>query len=317
MTFTRFLSAVRATLGVAILLCSAAACGDSTGPKDRDAPPEYDLVFDGVDALGRRVLYHASLEDADALLIGDGIEGVRPSPSPDGLRLAFHTIETYQERSRLRILDAPSLTPDWLEATDASEREVTWSPDGRKVAFVSKRDDWIGGDIFVADVSGHRLINIRNLTPRIDASPEIEPQYTPAWSPDGTRIAFTSYRSGGPAIWIMNTDGTNARQLTSHGNHIDALPSWSPDNREIAFQRNSPVGTRIGIVSVDDKTLRFLPLASDAFGPAWSPDGKHIAVLSEADGERDVFVVTPAGEITRRIRRAGADYNPAWIRTPF
>jgi TolB protein len=303
-------------LAAAFLLPLAIACGDGTGPAPQSSEPEYDLLFDGEDALGRRLLYHASLGDLEPSLLGDGIEGMRPSPSPDGLRIAFHTLETYAERSRLRILDAPSLTPDWLEATDASEREVTWSPDGRRVAFVSKQDDWIGGDIFVADVVGRRLVNLRNLTPRIDASPDIEPQYTPAWSPDGTRIAFTSYRSGGPAIWVMNADGSDARQLTSHGDHIDALPTWSPDNRSIAFQRNSPQGTRIGIVSVDDGALRFMALPSDASAPAWSPDGKYLAVLSAPDGERDVFVVTPAGRITARVRRPGEDYNPAWIRRP-
>jgi TolB protein len=303
----------RALLSV-LTIVFAAACGNGTGPDSQVPPPQYDLVFDGADALGTRHLYRMSADGGAPTRIGGGIEGMRPSPSPDGTRIAFHTPETYAERSRLRVIDRPGETAEWLVATDASEREVTWSPDGRRVAFVSKQDDRIGGDIFVADVEGRRLVNMRNLTPRVDASPEIEPQYTPAWSPDGTRIAFTSYRSGGPAIWVMNADGTGARPLTDHGDHIDAFPTWSPDNRSIAFQRNSPIGTRVGIVSVEDRSLRFLPFASDAAAPAWSPNGEHIAILSAPDGDRDVFVVTTQGRIVSQVRREGADYNPAWSR---
>jgi Tol biopolymer transport system component len=297
----------------ALLLSFAFACRDATAPVRDEPAGTFDLVFDGEDALGRRLLFRSALDDAAPRLIGDGIEGMRPAPSPDGRRIAFYTPETYAQRAQLRVYDVATRGAEWLEGTDASERELTWSPDGRRAAFVSKRDDWLAGDIFVADVDGNRLANPRNLTPRTDASPEIEPQYTPAWSPDGTRIAFTSYRSGGPAIWVMDADGGNAHSLTSSGEYIDALPTWAPNGREIAFQRNGPSGTRVGIVSTDDKSLRFIPL-DEAAAPAWSPDGRHLAVVSTVDGDRDVIVITPNGTVVRRIRRPGTDFNPAWAR---
>ena len=296
----------------AVFLLLGVACRDTTAPVRDEPGVRYDLVFDGEDAIGRRVLFRAAFDDSVARLIGEGIEGIRPAPSPDGRRIAFNTPETYTERARLRVYETATGSVQWLEGTEASERELTWSPDGRRAAFVSRRDDWLGGDIFVAEIDGFRLANPRNLTPRVDASPEIEPQYTPAWSPDGTRIAFTSYGSGGPAIWVMDSDGGNARALTSSGDHIDALPTWSPNGREIAFQRNGPSGTRVGIVSSDDKSLRFIPL-DNAAAPAWSPDGRHLAVASTIDGDRDVVVITPDGSIVRRIHRTGADFYPAWI----
>ena len=298
--------------GRALLLLLAVACRDVTDPVRDEREVTHDLVFDGEDALDRRLLFRAALDDATPRLIGDGIEGMRPAPSPDGRRIAFYTPETYTEPARLRVYDTATGVIEWLVGTEASERELTWSPDGRRAAFVSKRDDLSGGDIFVADIDGLRLTNLRNLTPRVDASPEIEPQYTPSWSPDGTRIAFTSYRSGGPAIWVMDADGGNARALTSSGDHIDALPTWSPNGREIAFQRNDPSGTRVGIVSTDDRSIRFIPL-DDAAAPAWSPDGRHLAVASTIDGERDIVVITPGGSVVRRIRRPGADFYPAWL----
>src|SRR6266480_5707461 len=59
------------------------------------------------------------------------------------------------------------------------------------------------------------------------------------FSPDGRRIAFVSLRSGNPEIWVCNSDGSNAVQLTSFGGPFVTTPRWSPDGERIAFDSNA------------------------------------------------------------------------------
>ena len=89
--------------------------------------------------------------------------------------------------------------------------EPAWSPDGRKIAFQSKRDLWrkrATGEIYVMNADGSGK---RNLTrnPAQDGSP--------SWSPDGRRIAFVSNRDGRLEAHVMNADGSGQRSLTVQG----------------------------------------------------------------------------------------------------
>ena len=61
--------------------------------------------------------------------------------------------------------------------------------------------------------------------------------FLPTWSPDGTRIAFTSRRDGNDEIYVMNPDGSGQTRLTTDA-AIDAAPTWSPDGQRLAFQSN-------------------------------------------------------------------------------
>ena len=210
------------------------------------------------------------------------------------------------------ILDVATGSASFFDgATGWLEREATWSPDGARIAFHAQRDD-PAGDILVAEVVRRSLVNVRNLTPRTASSPLIDPDVTPAWSPDGSRIAFTGYRSGGAAIWVMNADGSGARQVTMIGAYGDYFPSWSADGKWLAFQRSYMTTTQVGIVSVDGGAPRLLQLPGNAYSPAWSPDGERIALVVDFDGDPDVVVMSASGEIETRIRRRGVDRNPAW-----
>ena len=98
----------------------------------------------------------------------------------------------------------------------------------------------------------------------------------PAWSPDGSRIAFTSVRRDG--IFVMNADGTSLRRVTTSPS-LDLEATWSPDGRRLAFSRNVPgYKTEIFVVGVDGKGLRRLTSNRGAdFEPDWAPNGKRIA----------------------------------------
>jgi len=86
-----------------------------------------------------------------------------------------------------------------LTSGDSQDSYSSWSPDGKRIVFVSDRSG--ANDIWVMNSDGKDLIQLTN-----DPYQDIYPFF----SPDGTKIAFTSGRSGGQSIWIMNSEGSNS-----------------------------------------------------------------------------------------------------------
>ena len=105
-------------------------------------------------------------------------------------------------------------------------RDPSWSPDGKRIAFVSFRgkDGW-DSDIYVMDVDGGNQ--------RILTNNDFDDQ-DPSWSPDGRRIAFVSGAWKNHDIYVIDADGENLRNL-SNNDFDDRYPSWSPDGRRITF----------------------------------------------------------------------------------
>lgn len=98
----------------------------------------------------------------------------------------------------------------------------------------------------------------------------------PAWSPDGSQLAFASVRRDG--LWVMRADGSGLRRVTRSPT-IDLQPTWSPDGRRLAFARTVPgYGTEIFVVGVDGRGLRRLTFnrGQDA-EPDWAPNGRRLA----------------------------------------
>jgi Tol biopolymer transport system component len=125
----------------------------------------------------------------------------------------------------------------------------------------------------------------------------------PAWSPDGSKIAFTSNRSGAPEIWVMNADGSGARRLVASPDG-DLYPAWSPDGLRIAFARTvSATGKHdIWFVNAGDgsgPTQLTDTDGADESQPAWSPDGSKIAFVTISDSDpnpnREVYVMGSDG----------------------
>jgi Tol biopolymer transport system component len=127
-----------------------------------------------------------------------------------------------------------------------------------------------------------------------------------AFSPDGRRVAFCSWRSGDGRIWICNVDGSACHELALPGGSDYACsPSWSPDGRRLTFDARSDAGFHVYIAAPDGGTIR--PLTSAATSddrPRWSRDGRWIYHSSTRSGDLQIWK-TPAD---------GPDANPAGVR---
>lgn len=147
------------------------------------------------------------------------------------------------------------------------------SPDGGRVAF-SAPDEAGNLDVYVVNRDGTGLA-------RLTVDPAVDDQ--PAWSPDGLKIAFRSFRAGKSDVWVMNADGSAPTNLTAANVSVpeesNEHPAWSPDGHEIAFSRGFGGGQAIFGVDPTDASLRQIVSRSGAnlLEPTWSPDGTTLA----------------------------------------
>jgi dipeptidyl aminopeptidase/acylaminoacyl peptidase len=180
-----------------------------------------------------------------------------------------------------------------LTDSSATDHGPTWSPDGRRLAFTSDRDS--AGDIFVLHPDGE----LDNLT----ASDRRETD--PAWSPDGQHIAFVRHDDASRArdVWIMDADGSGARNLTEQPDVIDTHPAWSPDGQQLAFMSTRDERVHLWVLDLDTGDVDNLseglhPREEDIHAlPAWSPDGDQIAFIRWRQGERSsVWLMDATGQ---------------------
>jgi Tol biopolymer transport system component len=106
----------------------------------------------------------------------------------------------------------------------------------------------------------------------------------PAWSPDGTRIAFQSYRDGNAEVYVMNADGSGQTNLTMSGDY-DGMPSWSPDGTKITFISRRTNYYHVWVMNADGSQLVELSQQRYCEAPTWSPDGSYISY--DADNDED------------------------------
>jgi Tol biopolymer transport system component len=125
----------------------------------------------------------------------------------------------------------------------------------------------------------------------------------PVWSHDGKKIAFYAFSmphpSRNPAIWVMDSDGTNQKRLTEHG----LSPTWSPDNRRIAFASNRAGKFQIFAMNSDGTNVRRLTEdKGEDSSPAWAPDGASIVFVSDRESEHTaLFLMGADGSDQHRL----------------
>jgi Tol biopolymer transport system component len=181
-----------------------------------------------------------------------------------------------------------------------------------KIAFSTDRDG--NYEIYTMNADGSSPTRLTNST-AFDV--------LPAWSPDGTKIAFVT---GTPTtsfeIYTLNADGSNRTQLTNNTAYSSG-PAWSPDGTKIAFEISRDRGNTYELYTMNADGSNQTPLRSPGtsgtagVSPAWSPDGAKIAFATNRDrdgGFRDeIYTMNADGSNqTRLTNNTSSDSGPAW-----
>ena len=277
----------RTTLMLGVLL-AVAACDNQSPPTAPAAPTVPSL---GVNNGGnnRRILFASSRDEIGNPEIY--------SMNPDGSGL------------------------DRLTISAGFDVQPAWSPDGKRVAFVSNRHD-PNGEIYVMNADGTAVQRL-TFDDHLDEAP--------TWSKDGKRIGFVSTRDDEQGeIYVMDAaDGGGVSRLTDFTG-TDGEPAWSPDGKQIAFVsgRDAPTGsqTELYVVNVDTKQVSRLTWEGVRVqAPSWAPGGKQIAfntlaqVPAGPDGSavlvQDIHVLDLDGHrVTRLTGGPGGtdEFEPSW-----
>ncbi len=265
-----------------------------------------------------------------------------PRWSPDGRYLAFLSARD-EAPTQVWLLARQGGEAVQLTDTPQSVSSFEWSPDAGRLALVLKdpseaelaaheqgedyeekapppwvidrqqfKEDYVGyldrrrTHIHVLDVDSKALTRITDGD--FDDS-------QPAWSPDGTRIAFTSNRTEEPDsnynsdIWVVRAEAGQLPVQVTRNSGLDASPAWSPDGRLIAHTTTNDIPVawyataNLGVTPAEGGDTRLLTQALDrnTYAPEFSPDGRHVWFLLEDSGEQILARMRASGGNVERV----------------
>ena len=214
-----------------------------------------------------------------------------PRWSPEGNKILYWDGYLY-------IINSDGTSKTKIEGSSHNAHHgVSWSPNTNEILYIRQEPDgnWdYNNEVFKADISSNKINNEIRLTndDAVDQSPD--------WSPDKTKIVWESeidsklpQNAGGTGefnIYVMNSDGSNKKQLTN--TLSDYQPRWSPNGTKIAFSSKRDGDYDIYIMDSSGNNLELITIDSkdDSF-PAWSLDGEKIVFTSNRNGNNDIWIL--------------------------
>lgn len=273
-----------------------------------------------------------NLEDGEVSTAASGAGGaVRPTPSPDGKRLAFVRREGMQSKLYVKDL-ASGVEKKVYDALDQDVQEtwavtgvypnMAWTPDNRDIVF------WAGGKLRRVGAGGGEARTIpfsinddRTIVdathPAVEVAPDSFATKMPRWaevSPDGRSVVFETLGK----LWVKPASGGTARRLTAaKDDAMELWPSWSRDGKSLVFVRWTDGGMgEIHVVGAGGGASRKLTATPGHYAePRFSPDGKTIAFERRGSGgltsarwseDPGVYRIAASGGPAERISADGA-----------
>jgi TolB protein len=207
------------------------------------------------------------------------------------------------------IADYDGANPRKVTNTKTLNITPTWSPDGATIAYTSYRPS--GGMGTFQDIVLSTITTGDRQTPA-NGSPSKQ-NFLPVWSPDGTKLAFTTSRDGNPEIYLMNRDGSGLRRLTNSP-AIDVTPTWSPTGTQLAWVSDRTGNPKIYIMNADGTGQRLLNGDANCDRPTWSSAPfNEIAYAVRTGPGYDIKVHSfSSNQATRITDGIGSNESPAF-----
>ena len=234
-----------------------------------------------------------------------------PAWSPDGLQIVYGLLTQKADIFIMGIdgSDRPEVREVIVNPTINAPRGFAWSPDGAQIAFSANILEQSGrmteDDILVVSTDASKMTNLTNSPSSSD--------WSPSWSPDGSKIVFVSGRSGNLDIYLMNIDGSEVHNLTNSLHH-ERSPCWSPDGNHIAYVSDQDGSNDVFVMgSNGSNPTNLTKCAGQDSYPHWSPDGTGIAFGSNRNGHWDIYLMDTHGStLIRLTAESSDDYSPRW-----
>jgi len=292
-------SSVAVLMLVAAALAACVALVVAQEPARATFPGENgDIAFVGRDADGTHQIFTVSPsgENLRQLTFGK-YPKASPAWSADGSKIAFVEDRWDPRQGDIYTMDADGSDPAVLTSNRKDDADPSWSPDGRRLVFsrqVTEDQPEIGvlgnRDLFIVNRNGSHSGLLRRTEVRED---------DPAWSPDGTKIAFSTFTPGDyegyGRIHVMKADGSELPKVLPHYFGGVGGLGWSPDGQWLAFSSAYPRGSSIIKVRADGSEEPTGLIGGDAYGcvdvpdyypssPDWSPDGTQMVFADSCSG---------------------------------
>ncbi len=201
----------------------------------------------------------------------------------------------------LRVADADGSNPQTIVSAAEPILSPAWSPDGRRLAYVSFENKRPA--IYIQELATGRRELVASY-PGINGSP--------AFSPDGGRLAMTLSKDGNPEIYVLDLASGALRRLTDHF-AIDTEPTWSPDGQWIAFTSDRAGTPQIYRMPANGGPAERLSREGDYNARAsYAPDGRSLAMVSRVKGAFRIALLDLESGTTRLLSRGELDESPSF-----
>jgi Tol biopolymer transport system component len=243
---------------------------------------------------------------------------------PDGSHLVFS--RSVNGNYDIYMAKADGSNIKRLTTDTAYDLVPSFSPDGKKIVFESNRTGIY--QIFSMDTNGEQQT-------QLTFSGAGTTNYGGKYSPDGKSIAFASSRDNDTSvhikyndIYLMNTDGSNVKRLTTNMNN-EAGRAWSPDGKRMVFSAVIDSVAQLFVMNADGTNQTqithskgnphpfspgaLFPVFRGEVTPSWSPDGKRIAFASDRDLDYQIYTINPDGTNPKQITKTkGYQLSTGW-----